>query len=123
MVVPPTVIAGKSLAMRTEGVGDGWCVDYVQEHGFSQYSGNAGTWKRYINVTKPSPGDVVVLKEGSIGHVAIVQSVASKSLTLIEQNFIGKYIVSTRTIPKDYARIVGFISPPVASSTQDLLPR
>lgn len=109
---PEVRVIRATSAVVTEGVGDGQCVSFVQAHGFSEYSGNAGTWKRYVNTTNPRAGDVVVLREGPVGHVALIESVSSQSLDLWEQNYEGPYIVSRRTIPKDYGRIVGFISPP-----------
>jgi hypothetical protein len=117
--VRPVRLKSASLA-TLEGVGDGWCVAYVQANGFSGYSGNAVEWKRYINVASPSAGDAIVLREGGpIGHVAIVSAVSSQSLLLVEQNYEGRYIVSSRSIPLDYDRIVGFISPTTASVSQD----
>lgn len=123
-IVPVVVspISGKSVATKEEGVGNGQCVAFVQAHGFSKYRGNAGTWKRYINTKKPKAGDAVVLREGSVGHVAILESVASQSYTLIEQNMEGPYIISRRTIPKNYGRIVGFITQVLGSSQDSLAP-
>lgn len=93
-------------------VGDGYCVAFVKAHGFAEYSGDAWEWKRYNNTKNPQAGDVVVLREGKVGHVALIESVSSQSLNLIEQNYKGRYVVSRRTIPKDYARIEALVSPP-----------
>lgn len=115
---PPELIIAYTVAVRVDSdgsVGKGWCTDFVWSRGWphSIYSGDANTWKRFINTENPRAGDVVVLREGGKrGHVAIIESVASTSINLIEQNFVGLGVVSRRTIPKDYARIVGFIMPP-----------
>lgn len=111
VVVVEPVVRAETSTVKDEfaPVGDGQCVAFVQAHGFSEFSGNAGTWKRYINTKNPRAGDVVVLREGPVGHVALLETVASQSLGLLEQNYEGRYIVSRRTISRNYARIVGFI--------------
>lgn len=111
-VIRQTLGVMASVSAGFVPTGNGQCVAFVQAHGFSGYNGNAGTWRRYINTDSPRAGDAIVLREGSVGHIALVESVASQSYNLVEQNFLGRYIVSRRTISKDYANIVGFIMPP-----------
>lgn len=112
-ILAPQVVNKVSAVVEDPAIGDGWCTDFVWSKGYSRskYHGNAVEWKEYINTKNPREGDVVVLREGPIGHVAIIESLASKSISIIEQNFVGKGIVSRRTISRDYARIVGFIMP------------
>lgn len=88
-------------------------MDFVQANGFENMNGNANTWSRYVNTASPSIGDAVVLKEGgSTGHVALVVGVSSTSIGLEEMNYKGYGIISSRTIPLDYANVVGYITPP-----------
>jgi LysM repeat protein len=90
-------------------VGDGQCVAFVRAHGFSTMSGNANTWKRYINTPSPATGGVVVLRGGRYGHVALVTAVKSNSIQIVEQNYYGPYIIDHREIPLNDRSIVGFI--------------
>lgn len=89
-------------------IGDGYCVAFVQAHGFSQYRGNAWQWKEYINSQAPKPGEVVVLNEGTMGHVALVISTGDK-ITIMEQNYVARYIVSQRELNLNDPSIIGFI--------------
>ncbi len=89
--------------------GNGQCVDFVQAHGFARMSGNANTWKRYLNSPVPTVGGVVVLKGGRWGHVAIVTAVLPGSFQIVEQNYYGHYIISHREISLNDKLIVGFI--------------
>jgi LysM repeat protein len=90
-------------------VGNGQCVDFVQAHGYATYSGNANTWKRYINTPTPVVGGVVVLKGGRFGHVALVTSVKPSSIQVVEQNYYGIRIIDHREISLSDKTIVGFI--------------
>ena len=87
---------------------NGQCVSFVQAQGFEDYRGNAYEWKKYINTEIGQLGDVVVLNEGKLGHLAYVIGVEN-GYQLVEQNYEGKYKISYRTIPFDYPLIVGFI--------------
>lgn len=90
-------------------VGNGQCVDFVQAHGFSNMSGNANTWRRYINTPVPAAGGVVVLRGGRYGHVALITAVLPGSIQVVEQNFYGPYIIDHREISLSDRSIVGFI--------------
>ena len=89
--------------------GNGSCVDLIKANGYGEYRGNAYEWAKYINTDKPSIGDVVVLKEGRFGHLALIVGF-DKGIMVAEQNYRGLYIVSTRSIDWDYKRIMGFIT-------------
>lgn len=95
--------------IKYEPVGNGQCVALVQAHGYSEYSGNANEWVKYINSNKPKIGNVVVLTEGYYGHVAIVVEVGDDWVKIVEQNYEGLGVVSYRTISMDYVNIVGYI--------------
>lgn len=105
----------RQLAAGTGGhgiyvpVGNGQCVDFVQAHGFAKMSGNANTWKRYINTPVPVVGGVVVLRGGRYGHVALITAVKTNSFQVVEQNYYGLYIVDHREISLTDRAIVGFI--------------
>jgi surface antigen len=88
---------------------DGYCVSYVQQYGFEAYKGNANEWIKYINSTEPSIGAVVVLKEGPMGHLALVIDYTGEKVFITEQNYLGRGIVSTRWIDRNYPKIIGYI--------------
>jgi len=90
-------------------VGNGQCVDFVQAHGFSKMSGNANTWKRYINTPVAVVGGVVVLRGGRYGHVALITAIKPSSIQIVEQNYYGPYIIDHREISLGDRSIVGFI--------------
>jgi hypothetical protein len=95
-----------------EPVGTGFCVPFVQAHGFKDYRGNARDWVQYINSEIGWPGYAVLLDEGGYyQHLALIIG-TDGGYNLIEQNYEGLYVVSERTIPFDYDKIIGFISPP-----------
>lgn len=89
--------------------GNGQCVDFVQAHGHANHSGNAYTWKKYINTPAPVVGGVVVLRGGRYGHVALITAVKLNSFQVVEQNFYGPYIIDHREISLTDRAIVGFI--------------
>ncbi len=91
------------------GIGNGWCVAYVKYITKAPYSGDAWEWAKYINASEPSPGDIVVLNENKLGHVAVVISVSENTFTISEQNYKGRYVISKRTLDKTYSAIQGFI--------------
>jgi hypothetical protein len=94
---------------KEEPTDDGWCVSYVRAHGYEQYTGDAKDWANYINSDEPTIGGVVVLDEGPLDHLALITAVSSASLDLIEQNFEGLGIVSTRSLDRSSEDIIGFI--------------
>ena len=81
----------------------------VQQNGYGHLRGNADEWVKYINSKEPLYGAVVVLDEGKLGHLALVEDFDRNSIKVIEQNYEGKGIVSRRIIKRDYARILGFV--------------
>jgi LysM repeat protein len=90
-------------------VGNGQCVDFVQAHGFPKLSGNANTWKRYINTPVPVAGGVVVFRGGRFGHVALITAVKTNSIQVVEQNYYSPYVIDHREISLTDRSIVGFI--------------
>jgi surface antigen len=94
-------------------VGNGQCVAFVQAHGFHDYRGDAYQWKKYATSEIGWLGDAVLLDEGPFMHLALIAGI-NDGYQLVEQNYIGEYIISTRSIPFDYGRIVGFIPKPAS---------
>ena len=88
---------------------DGYCVSFVKAYGYQQYSGDAWKWTAFINSSVPVIGAVVVLDEGSLDHLAIVTGFSSTSLDLVEQNFEGFGIVSTRSIDRYGGDVRGYV--------------
>lgn len=90
-------------------VGNGQCVDFVQAHGFSNLSGNAKDWAKYVNTSVPIAGGVVVLRGGRFGHVALITAIKPNSVQIVEQNYYGPYIIDHREISLGDRSIIGFI--------------
>lgn len=98
----------KPRPKKTTGYGNGSCVALAQAKGFNIHAGAAKNWPAaarklgYTVNTKPVVGSVIVTKEGSkgtdTGHVAVVTAVTPDSIKIVEQNYQGKYIVSTRLL-------------------------
>lgn len=61
-----------------------------------------------INSQTPEVGAIVVLAEGSIGHVAVVTSVNEESITLDEANYAHCQRTTGRTLKRTSSRIRGF---------------
>lgn len=99
----------KQSPIIKSGIGDGWCVSYVKYITGVTYAGDAWYWKNYINTTEPIIGDIVVLNESRLGHVAVIKGIYDDSILITEQNYNVRYIISERTISKSYPYIVGYI--------------
>jgi LysM repeat protein len=92
--------------------GNGQCVDFVQAHGFSRFRGNAYQWAKFTTPgIAPATGQVVVLKGGRWGHVALITAVKENSIQVVEQNFYGHYIIDHREISLADKAIIGFVQP------------
>ena len=93
-----------------ESVGNGECVAFIQANGYEEYRGNAYEWVKYVNpdIKIGWPGYVVLLDEGPYQHLALITG-TDGGYNLVEQNYLGIGIVSSRTIPYDYIKIVGFV--------------
>jgi hypothetical protein len=98
-----------SLNLPKQGIGNGWCVDYARYVTGLKYNGNAYLWESYINSDIPNIGSIVVLNEGAIGHLAVVIKIDNDTITISEQNYIGRYIISQRELPLNYKNIVGYV--------------
>lgn len=89
---------------------DGWCVSFVRQNGFEKYTGDADRWLTYVNSQIPEVGSVIVLDEGPIGHLALVEEVTIDTIKVIEQNYLGRWIVSERTLDRSYKNILGYVT-------------
>lgn len=87
---------------------DGYCVSFIKEHGFEAFKGNAYEWSKYINSDIGWIGSAVLLDEGPYQHLALIIGTEG-GYNLVEQNYEGLYIITYRTIPFDYPKIVGFV--------------
>lgn len=90
----------------------GQCVVFVRnfgELGRDQVSGYARNTK--TNSTEPEIGAVVVTKESSVGHVAIVIGQTDTQIQVVESNYSWNQRISTRWIDKDYSLIKGYLIP------------
>lgn len=86
------------------------CISYIRSRR-SDLTEPWGTPKNFAQThtlhTEPWVGKVVILKEGPVWHVALVESIEGDTMTVSESNYIaGKY--GTRTLPLNYALIVGY---------------
>lgn len=86
-------------------------MSFVQQNGYDHLRGDAHVWVKYINSKEPLIGSVVVLDEGKLGHLALVEDFDRNTIEIIEQNYEGRGIVSRRIIQRDYSRILGFVKP------------
>ena len=95
----------------------GWCTWYVhyRRPDLPNGMGNANT---YISSARaagfatgkiPQVGAVVQTSESSYGHVAYVVGVGNGTITVDEMNYVGRYIVSQRTISSGSGSIRGYI--------------
>jgi len=93
----------------------GWCTTWVAMHRYIPWRGNAGTWlsqaRRYGYATgsEPRVGAIVVTSESWWGHVALVEAVHDGYITISEMNYVGRGIVSRRTIPAHGGVVRGYI--------------
>lgn len=95
----------------------GWCTYYASatRPDIPGSLGNAGRWlsgaaaQGFATGSSPAAGAVMVSRESSVGHVAIVESVSGDSFTVSEMNYAGWGIVSHRTISSGSGLIKGFI--------------
>lgn len=115
----PAMVAPAPPAPVPGGVGRhfpwGYCTWYVSTRRYVPWSGNAWSWYSgaiamgYNVGSTPRPGAIMVSKEGSLGHVAYVESVDGSSFTVSEMNFRGYGVVSQRRIWLGRIALYGFI--------------
>jgi len=114
----PLLVASKEFAPIIEnkpiGYGNGSCVPYARAKTGIQLTGWAGSLLEraedagYATSTIPAQGGMVITDESN-GHVAVVEEVKDDTIVISEQNYVGKYIVSSREIPMDDPIIQGYI--------------
>jgi len=104
-----------------ERFGAGYCTQYVADnfdngYGIAWYD-NAGAWLSraqqagWSTGSTPAAGAIMVSNESGWGHVALVESVDfnNRTFRVSEQNFVGLFVISERTISFDSGVIQGFI--------------
>lgn len=93
------------ITLINHGIGNGYCVDLVKYYRDIPWSGDA---KYYYNNAilndfdvgrEPRINAIWVQTSGLYGHVAFVIGVSEESFTVLEQNILGRHIVSQRNIP------------------------
>lgn len=94
----------------------GYCTWYVAQKRYVPWSGNAGTWlynakaQGYRTGKTPAAGAIIVTTDSPYyGHVALVESVGSGSITVSEMNYKGWGKVNRRVIPTASRSIKGYI--------------
>lgn len=93
----------------------GYCTSYVASRRNIPWRGNAGAWlgnaraMGYATGREPRAGAIIVTNESPVGHVGIVEAVHGGSVTISEMNYVGRGIVSRRTISSGSGAIRGFI--------------
>ena len=82
-----------------------WCTGLVRYYrGDVDITGNANTWYRqaihlgYEVGSDPRREAILVEFGGEFGHVSYVTDIYENSFRVIEQNVLGKGVVSTRTL-------------------------
>jgi|TARA_Y100000310_G_C20704007_1_gene833005 surface antigen len=105
----------KRLVKKVYYYGNGHCVPYARARTGIQITGIAGRaleiarFRGYKTGIIPREGSIVVLNEGPVGHVAVVEKIYGDMLYISEQNYRGLYIVSERIISVSYDSILGYI--------------
>lgn len=93
----------------------GYCTWYVAQRRYVPWGGNAGTWlynaksAGYLTGKTPRVGSILVTAESWWGHVAIVESVGSGSITVSEMNYAKWGKTDRRTISTSSRVIKGYI--------------
>lgn len=94
----------------------GYCTWYVAQKRFVPWGGNAGTWlyharaMGYRTGKAPARGAIVVTTENRYyGHVALVESVGSGTITVSEMNYRGWGKVDRRVLSSNSRAIKGYI--------------
>ena len=120
----PTMLRRIGTVMLGRQLHSDNCVFFVRDRVPSLPYG-LGTWKgklAIVNTHTPQPGDVAIINVGSgvykdVGHVAIIEEVTDRTITILEGNFYAGH-VSQRTATGANAReaagllgIVGYFRP------------
>ncbi|MDD5083873.1 MAG: LysM peptidoglycan-binding domain-containing protein [Candidatus Moranbacteria bacterium] len=94
----------------------GYCTWYVAQKRYVPWGGNAGTWlynakaQGYKTGKSPTVGSIVVTTDSPYyGHVALVESVGSGTITVSEMNYKGWGKVNRRVIPIASRSIKGYV--------------
>lgn len=94
----------------------GYCTWFVAQKKYVPWRGNAGAWlynakaMGYKTGKTPQAGSIVVTTDNTYyGHVALVTSVSSDSITISEMNYKGWGKASTRVVPIRDRKIRGYI--------------
>lgn len=123
VAVPKTAaLSAKTVKTRITAVSGsgnfpyGYCTYYVAQRRQITWSGNAITWLAgarsagFATGDEPQSGAILVTSEGGrTGHVAMVDAVGEGTITVSEMNYAGFGVISSRTIPTSYGRIMGYI--------------
>ncbi len=78
----------------------------------TSYTGDAGSWSRYVNNGKIAEvGEIVVLNIGKRGHLGVVIAVdkIKGTITVRSRNYEGLWLVTDNTFDIDDVSIVGYI--------------
>ena len=115
-IQPTTQLVVVDKAKNMDGKHGGQCVEFIQRlfnsfYTHPEFRGIAGNIQP--NSENPKVGDAILLKEGPIGHVALIIEIEKDDIILTESNY-SKYndeIVNVgRRIQKDNERIVGYFT-------------
>jgi len=87
-----------------DGVGNGYCVDLIKHYRDIPWTGNAKDYYQnainhgFVTGNDPQVNAIFVNTKGDYGHVAMVINVEKDNFQVIEQNVLGRYIISKRII-------------------------
>jgi surface antigen len=94
----------------------GQCTWYVATKKYIPWGGNAGTWlwkarnMGYPTGQEPKKGSVAVFGGGPFGHVAVVEGVDSRHITISEMNYTrGAGRMDYRNVSVHDPKLMGFI--------------
>ncbi len=90
---------------------NGWCVSFARQYSGIEIYGDAWQWAPFITSALPSVGAVAVLRESPNWHLALTTAVDwnARRFDVVEQNYLGRGVVSTRSISFDYLLLEGFV--------------
>jgi len=98
-----------------EYVGNGSCVAFVKaslgvtESWFTPYYvWNHADLLSLTPLSKPKIGSIIILDEGPVWHMGLVQEITESGIIIIEQNYVPN-TVGTRNLNIDDPDIVGFL--------------
>ncbi len=108
----PTPPAATAAADCSRYFGRGYCTDWVAQRTGRRQRGDAGSWQANRGVDQGEPGDVIIQRIGSYGHVAVIERVQYRPYTAIpaaydvsEMNFGPRMVNAPCAVTNYFGRV------------------